>query len=306
MHVKAAKPIVGVLVLTLSILVPISSSAQQALGAALSGTVTAASGEVVTNADVSVRNVATGKITQTQTNLAGFYSVPNLMAGDYEVSVSAEGFSTKTDHVTLSAGASQMLDFALSAGLSLQGLGFSQAQIQGNAREQARLNKRSHMLKVHQELGLITTAPLLATVVMGSFAGGRSTSSTMRDVHAGLGSLTASLYFASAYYAIFAPKIAGTKAHGPIRLHKALAWIHGPGMILTPVLGAMAFSQRSRGERVHGIASAHGAVAYVTAAAYVAAILAVSRPGFLFHPTHHLLAALGFEHSDSANSSPSP
>ena len=35
----------------------------------------------------------------------------------------------------------------------------------------------------------------------------------------------------------------------------------------------MAFNQRSRGEKVHGIASAHGAVAYVTAAAYGLAIV---------------------------------
>jgi hypothetical protein len=80
----------------------------------------------------------------------------------------------------------------------------------------------------------------------------------------------------SAYYAIRAPKIPGTETRGPIRLHKALAWIHGPGMILTPILGAIAFDQRSRGEKVHGIASAHGAVAIVTAAAYGAAILSVS------------------------------
>ena len=72
------------------------------------------------------------------------------------------------------------------------------------------------------------------------------------------------------------PKFQGTETRGPIRLHKALAWIHGPGMILTPILGAIAFDQKSRGEKVHGIASAHGAVAIVTAAAYGAAILSVS------------------------------
>jgi hypothetical protein len=80
----------------------------------------------------------------------------------------------------------------------------------------------------------------------------------------------------SAYYAIRAPKIPGTEPRGQIRLHKALAWIHGPGMVLTPILGAIAFDQKSKGERVHGIASAHGAVAIVTAAAYGAAILSVS------------------------------
>ena len=72
------------------------------------------------------------------------------------------------------------------------------------------------------------------------------------------------------------PKFRDTEVRGQIRLHKALAWIHGPGMILTPILGAIAFDQKSKGEKVHGIASAHGAVAIVTAAAYGAAILSVS------------------------------
>jgi hypothetical protein len=55
-----------------------------------------------------------------------------------------------------------------------------------------------------------------------------------------------------------------------------MAWIHGPGMILTPILGAMAFSQKNNGEKVHGIAQAHGAVAIVTAGTFGAALLSVS------------------------------
>jgi hypothetical protein len=47
-------------------------------------------------------------------------------------------------------------------------------------------------------------------------------------------------------------------------------------MILTPILGAMAYAQRSNGEKIHGIAQAHSAVAIVTAGAYGAALLAVS------------------------------
>jgi hypothetical protein len=190
--------------------------------------------------------------------------------------VAADSFSTATQSVTLAAGATQTLNLALSSGLSLGSLGFPQSETQGSAQEQARLNRRTHMLKVHQTLGLITAAPMLATVITGSFAGGRATSSTNRDLHVGLGSLTAGMYFTTAYFAIAAPKIKGTKTRGPIRLHKALAWIHGPGMVLTPILGAMAYSQKSKGERVHGIASAHGPVAVVTAAAYGLALLSVS------------------------------
>lgn len=159
---------------------------------------------------------------------------------------------------------------------SLGDLGFPAAQTQPNPQEQARLDKRAHMLKIHQRLGLITTVPLIAAVVSGASAGGKSTSSTSRDVHAALGSVTAGLYFTTAYFSIFAPKIAETRTRGQIRLHKALAWIHGPGMLLTPVLGVMAFEQKSRGEKIHGIASAHGPVAVVTAAAYGLAIVSVS------------------------------
>lgn len=155
-------------------------------------------------------------------------------------------------------------------------LGFPASATQANAAEQARLDKRSRMLKIHQRLGLITTVPMLATVITGGFAGGRQTSSNMRDLHAAIGGVTGVLYFTTAYYSIFAPKIAGTHARGPIRLHKALAWIHGPGMVLTPVLGVMAFDQKSRGEKVHGIASAHGAVGVITAAAFGLAVASVT------------------------------
>jgi hypothetical protein len=159
---------------------------------------------------------------------------------------------------------------------SIEDLGIPPEQTQGNAREQALLDKRTHMLKIHQRMGLITAVPLVATVIASADAGGKSTSSTGRDVHMVLGATTASLYFTTAYFAIRAPKITGTETRGPIRLHKALAWIHGPGMILTPILGAMAYSQKNNGEKVHGIASAHGAVAVVTAGAYGAALLSVS------------------------------
>ncbi len=58
----------------------------------------------------------------------------------------------------------------------------------------------------------------------------------------------------------------------------ARAFIHCPGMILTPILGAMAFQQERKGEKVQGIAAAYDAVAITTAMAYGASIFAVSRP----------------------------
>lgn len=303
MNSKTAAFAPGIAVLLLFILIPMASRAQTT-GATLSGTITDAAGKVVANAKISVNNPATNQATQAETDSAGSYSVRNLSPGDYEVSVSAAGFDTKVAKVTLAAEANQTLNVALTASLSLQDLGFPTAQTQGNAAEQARLNKRSHMLQVHQRLGLITTIPLGATVISGFFAGGKTTSSTSRDLHAALGSTTAGLYIASAYYAIFAPKIPGTKVEGNIRLHKALAWVHGPGMILTPILGEMAFSQRSKGERVHGIARLHGQVAIVTAAAYGLAILSVSlKSGTVSKSAHAVLATFDRKRSLSATAS---
>ncbi|MGA7859729.1 MAG: carboxypeptidase-like regulatory domain-containing protein [Terracidiphilus sp.] len=169
---------------------------------------------------------------------------------------------------------------------SLSDLGFTPQQTQSNPQLQALLQKRTEMLKIHQRLGLITTIPMAAALITGPMAKAKGKNgqaikeptTANLDFHAALGGATTGLYFSTAYFAIFAPRVPGTEKHGAIKWHEALAFIHGPGMILTPVLGIMAYKQENAGEKVHGIASAHGAVAYVTAASYGAAILAVSWP----------------------------
>jgi len=275
MNRKVAKFLIGSGILVLSSLFALTLRAQVA-GAALSGAITDSVGKAVPGATISVKNVATNQSVEAQTDSAGLYKVPNLAPGDYEVSVSAPGFGTDETKVTIAAGVAQTVNVKLVSALSLTDLGFSPDQTQGSAQAQARLDKRSHMLKIHQELGLIAAIPLFASVASGPFAGGRTESSASRDLHAALGSTAADLYFTSAWFAIRAPKIPGTKVEGPIRFHKAMAWIHGPGMILTPILGGIALYQTDHGEKVHGIASAHGAVGIVTAAAYGAAILSVT------------------------------
>ena len=265
----------------------------QGSGAALSGTVLDSSGKTVPDAKVSAKNVSTGESAATLTHADGHYSFANLAAGDYEVSSSVEGVGIAVAKVALS-GAPQTITLTLTQPAaapsenlpnapapnksepSLEDLGFSKSETQANAEQQALLDKRTHMLKIHQRLGLVTTIPMIATVITSFNAGGKNESSASRDLHVALGSLTGDLYGITAWYAIRAPRIKGTPKRGPIRFHEAMAWIHGPGMVLTPILGALAFEQKNNGQKVHGIAQAHGPVAIVTAGAFGAALLSVS------------------------------
>jgi hypothetical protein len=273
--------------------------AQNALST-LSGTVTDSAGKVLPNAKVTLKNLSTSQSIETQADAAGLYSVSNLAAGDYEVSASAEGVVAGLSKVSLTAGNPQTLNLTLTSAPNLQSpatkasenlpnapspiktepsledLGFSKTEIQSNSAQQALLDKRTHMLKIHQRMGLITTIPMVASVITSLNAGGKSEGTASRDLHVALGAVTGDLYGITAYYAIRAPRIPGTETRGPIRFHKAMAWIHGPGMILTPILGAIAFNQKNNGEKVHGIAVAHSPVAIVTVGAYAAALLSVS------------------------------
>jgi hypothetical protein len=166
-------------------------------------------------------------------------------------------------------------------GPSLGDLGLTPAETEGDAARQALMDRRTHMLKVHQRLGLITVIPVAAACISSVGAlpeHGNYGNTTSRDIHVGLGGAAVAMYALTASYAIRAPKVSNEPARGGVKWHKYLIYIHAPGMILTPILGAMAFNQINSGQKVHGIASAHGAVASATAISYGAAIIAVSWP----------------------------
>jgi hypothetical protein len=165
---------------------------------------------------------------------------------------------------------------------SLGDLGLSPSQTKPDPDLQARLDRHTRMLRIHQRLGLITLAPLAGACISSAFAPpdlkkGKD-NATGRDIHVGLGAASVTMYAFTASYAIRAPRVSDEPSRGGIRLHKYLIYVHAPGMILTPILGAMAYDQANNGEKVHGIASAHAAVAWTTVAAYGAAIVAVTWP----------------------------
>jgi hypothetical protein len=106
----------GWLALILSMSISIRLSAQVA-GATLSGVVVDKSGAIVANAQIVVKNLATGVARNVTTDSAGFYTAPNLLPGGYEVTTSATGFATMVrTGITLTVGAQQVLNITLQVG----------------------------------------------------------------------------------------------------------------------------------------------------------------------------------------------
>ena len=88
----------------------------QIVGATVSGTVSDASGAVVPNAPVAFANSATGVTTNATTDAAGFYTVPNLQPGPYDVTASAPGFAQVHRKVTLTVGQELVLNISMQVG----------------------------------------------------------------------------------------------------------------------------------------------------------------------------------------------
>ena len=113
-RISAAFP--AVVILAIAIL-SASHAYAQVSGATLSGTVTDPSGAAIVDAQVSIGNKATGVTRSVTTDSTGFYSAPNLLPGNYEITVAAKGFSTtKESNLTLTVGAQQILNVPLKIG----------------------------------------------------------------------------------------------------------------------------------------------------------------------------------------------
>jgi hypothetical protein len=91
------------------------STYAQSGGATLQGTVSDSSGAVVPNAHIHILAELTGVAHDVDSNNAGFYSAPNLNAGRYKLTVTAQGFATKVQNdVVLTVGSVHELDIPLS------------------------------------------------------------------------------------------------------------------------------------------------------------------------------------------------
>lgn len=94
----------------------------------IEGTVTDPTGAVIPGATVQVVNRATGVQSNTKTNGTGFYRVPGLFAGTYQVTATAAGMKTFQRTVDLLVSQTAEIDFKLETGSVTQ-----KVTVQGNA-----------------------------------------------------------------------------------------------------------------------------------------------------------------------------
>jgi carboxypeptidase family protein/TonB-dependent receptor-like protein len=89
----------------------------QVSGGNLSGTISDPSGRIIPRATISIQNVATGITTTSTTNSDGFFTVANLLPGEYQVTFSANGFATEVRKgISLTVGTQQVLNLTLQVG----------------------------------------------------------------------------------------------------------------------------------------------------------------------------------------------
>lgn len=99
------------------VVLSLGTLAAQTFRGGILGTVTDASGAVVSNAKVTVRNVNTGLERATQTSADGSYTVPELPLGTYMVTVSQTGFQTfVANNVAVNVATGRRVDAVLKPG----------------------------------------------------------------------------------------------------------------------------------------------------------------------------------------------
>ena len=81
------------------------------------GTIRDASGAALPNANVTIRNLATGITTTVQADAGGDFLFPNVRAGSYRISAELQGFSTAiVEQVTVAVNARQRVDLVMTPG----------------------------------------------------------------------------------------------------------------------------------------------------------------------------------------------
>jgi hypothetical protein len=88
----------------------------QVVGGTIQGTITDPKGAVLPDVKIAITNLSTQIVTSLTSDADGFYTVPNLLPGDYSVTATRSGFATSITQVTLAVGAQRVVNVAMRVG----------------------------------------------------------------------------------------------------------------------------------------------------------------------------------------------
>jgi hypothetical protein len=89
----------------------------QVVGGTISGAVVDNSGAAIANASVTLKNLATDVTTSVTTNTQGLYSLPNLLPGSYQQTITAMGFETAVRNgIILNVGSQTVSNITMKVG----------------------------------------------------------------------------------------------------------------------------------------------------------------------------------------------
>jgi len=118
------------LFLTVASLALLAVESWAGVGGSVSGTVRDGSSAVVPNATVRATNVDTGVRQQVATNNQGFYSLPNLPIGRYNLSIEKAGFKPyRRTGIAIDANSSTVVDAALEIGAQAQAITVNESAV---------------------------------------------------------------------------------------------------------------------------------------------------------------------------------
>ena len=107
-------------------LIALSMSAQTVTGT-LEGRVTDPAGAVVPAAQIKIKEINTGTVRSSETNAEGFFQIPYLALGTYEVSIEAPGFQPQTSRATIELNRTTVLNVNIAVAGTQQAITVSDA-----------------------------------------------------------------------------------------------------------------------------------------------------------------------------------
>lgn len=159
----------------------------------------------------------------------------------------------------------------------LQDLGIHYDEDKVNEKElDAYLEERAWKLERHKLMGHVTMGLMTASFVTAMMARNRRKNRGWDGrgpitLHKNLGYTTALSYYYTAYLSLTAPKPTNFDDEHERKIHKHMAYIHFPTMILAPILGTIANNQWEKDGKTSGLGKLAKPVMYAGALSFFAA-----------------------------------